>query len=151
MRKPRRNASAVIAMNGNQPPPRKNQTPKAIIAMPIARFSRCWPAKTTGALLMRPDSLPNAITEPENVIAPMNVPMKSSSLLPIGMGSARPSAVGLLTAAIAMRTAARPTSECIAATSSGICVICTRRATTAPIAPPTTMPTRIIHTLPVVE
>ena len=44
---------------------------------------------------------------------------------------------GLWIAAIAISTAAMPTSECIAATSSGICVICTRRATTAPIAPPT--------------
>ena len=39
---------------------------------------------------MRPDSLPNAITEPENVIAPMNVPMKSSSLLPGGIGVGKP-------------------------------------------------------------
>jgi len=32
-----------------------------------------------------------------------------------------------------------PTSECIAATNSGIWVISTRRATTAPIVPPITM------------
>jgi hypothetical protein len=43
----------------------------------------------------------------------------------------------LLTTAKAMRTAARPTSECIAATSSGICVISTRLATYQPITPPT--------------
>ena len=122
----------------------KNQMPNPSIAMPIARLTRCWPGNTTGALRMRPDSLPNAITDPENVSAPMNVPMKSSSLLPAGMGLARPSAVGLCTAATAISTAARPTSECMAATSSGICVICTRRATTPPITPPTAMPTRII-------
>ena len=52
-------------------------------------------------------------------------------------------AAGLLTAAMAMNTAARPTSECIAAISCGICVIWTRRATTAPIAPPITIATTI--------
>ncbi len=127
----------------------KNATPKPIIAMPMARLSQCWPGNTTGAeekgrkCLPSPASLPNAITEPENVIAPMNVPMKSSALWSPVIGECRPIASGLLTAAIAMNTAARPTSECMAATSSGICVICTRRATTAPIAPPTTIPARI--------
>ena len=87
---PSTNAMAVITMNGNQPPPRKNQTPKTTIAIASARFSMCWPANTTGALRMRPDSLPNAITEPENVIAPMNVPMKSSSLLPVGISAGSP-------------------------------------------------------------
>ena len=46
-------------------------------------------------------------------------------------------AVGLLTTAAAISTAARPTSECIAATSSGICVISTRLATNQPMRPPT--------------
>ena len=72
----------------------KNQMPNPNIAMPMTAFSRCWPANVTGALLMRPDNLPKAITDPENVIAPMKVPMKSSSLLPVGMGLARPMAVG---------------------------------------------------------
>ena len=101
--------------------------------------------------MIRPDSLPNAITDPEKVIAPMKVPMKSSSLLPVGISAGRPNDTGLLIAAIAISTAARPTSECIAATSSGICVICTRLATTAPMVPPTAMPTRIMPTLRVVE
>ena len=95
---------------------------------------------------MRPDSLPNAITEPENVMAPMNVPMKSSSMLRVGNGTSSPNDAGLLTVAIAISTAAMPTSEWNAATSSGICVICTRRAITAPTAPPIAMPTRIIAT-----
>ena len=34
--------------------------------------------------LYLPESLPNAITEPENVIAPTNVPMNSSTRLPYG-------------------------------------------------------------------
>ena len=121
----------------------QNQMPKPIIAMPIARLTKCWPPKVTGALRMRPDSLPKAITDPENVMAPMKVPMNSSSLCPNVIGTSSPIAAGLLTAATAMNTAARPTSECIAATSSGICVICTRRATIAPIVPPTAMPPRI--------
>ena len=41
--------------------------------------------------------------------------------------------MGVLTTAVAMSTAARPTSECIAATSSGICVISTRLAAYQPI------------------
>ena len=103
----------------------------------------CWPLNTIGALFILPESFPNAMTEPENVIAPTNVPMNSSSLLPSGIGSAIPSAAGLLTAAMAISTAAMPTSECIAATSSGICVICTRRATKAPMPPPMTRPRMI--------
>jgi hypothetical protein len=61
--------------------------------------------------------LPNAITEPEKVTAPMNVPMKSSTLCPSVIGTASAIAAGLLTAAMAIKTAARPTSECIAAMS----------------------------------
>ncbi len=104
----------------------------------------CWPLNTTGALensrncLPRPASLPKAITEPEKVIAPTNVPMNSSTRLPAGIGSCTPNAGGLLTTAMAMSTAAMPTSECIAATSSGICVISTRLATIQPTAPPMT-------------
>ena len=148
---PSRKASALMTMNGIQPPPRKNQMPKPIIAMAMARLTKCWPGNTTGAPLMRPDSLPNAITDPEKVIAPMNVPRKSSSLLPVGITAGNPNETGLLTAATAISTAARPTSEWNAATSSGICVICTRFAMTAPIAPPTAMPTRIIPTFLVFE
>jgi hypothetical protein len=82
-------------------------------------------------------SLPNAITEPENVIAPTKVPMNSSTRLPRGSGTGMLKASGLLTTAKAMSTAARPTSECIAATNSGICVISTRLATYQPMTPPT--------------
>jgi hypothetical protein len=51
--------------------------------------------------LYLPESLPNAITEPEKVMAPTNVPMKSSMRLPYGRkpgiglsGSTRPNADG---------------------------------------------------------
>ena len=90
-----------------------------------------------------PDSLPKAITEPEKVTAPTKVPMNSSSRLPNGSGVSRVAilkAQGSDTAAIAMHTAARPISECMAATSSGILVISTFFAAYAPIAPPTTTP-----------
>ena len=117
----------------------RSATPKPTITSDSSRLTRCWPLKTTGALensrnfLPRPASLPNAMTEPEKVIAPTNVPMNSSTRLPAGIGSAMLKARGLLTTATAMSTAARPTSECIAATSSGICVISTRLATNQPI------------------
>jgi hypothetical protein len=73
--------------------------------------------------------------------------MNNSSRLPLGMGEAIWKASGLCTTAIAISTAAMPTSECIAATSSGICVISTRLATVAPMIPPTTMPARMSHQL----
>jgi hypothetical protein len=79
------------------------------------------------------------MTEPEKVIAPTKVPMKSSTRAPAGSGSPSPKAAGSLTTAQAMSTAAIPTSECMAATSSGICVIWTRRATSVPRMPPTAM------------
>jgi hypothetical protein len=47
-----------------------------------------------------------------------------------------------------MKTAARPTSECIAATSCGISVICTRCATFQPAAPPSPSNTSATNQLP---
>ena len=83
-----------------------------------------------------PDSLPNAMTEPLKVIAPMAAPRNSSSRLPVGIGSplGRPcsSAEGSSTAATAMKTAARPIMLWKNATSSGILVISTVRARQAP-------------------
>ena len=57
-----------------------------------ARLTRCCPLKVTGALektvhaLPSPASLPKAITDPENVMAPTSVPMNSSTRLPSGIG-----------------------------------------------------------------
>jgi len=88
--------------------------------------------------------LPNAITLPENVIAPTKLPMKSSTRLPTGIASlprTMLNAAGSATAAIAMNTAASPIIECMKATISGILVIGTRRAIVVPTAPPTTRPT----------
>ena len=90
--------------------------------------------------LYLPESLPKAMTEPEKVIAPINVPMNNSIRFPIGSGTGILNASGSETAAIAIHTAARPIMLCINATSSGIFVISTRLAITAPIPPPTTSP-----------
>ena len=110
----------------------------------------CWPGNVTGAPWNRrnlylPDSLPNAITEPEKVIAPTNVPMNSSRRLPRGIGcpaATIPNAFGSATAATAIHTAAKPIMLCMKATSSGIFVISTRLAMMAPAPPPITKPAR---------
>ncbi len=100
---PSTNAIAAITMNGVHWASfgaRKNAIPKPIITIASTRLSRCWPLNTTGALekrrnfFPRPASLPKAITEPENVIAPTKVPMKSSRRLPVGSGSGRLNAAG---------------------------------------------------------
>ena len=119
-----------------------------MMAMATTRLMMCWPGKLTGAPWNRrnlylPASLPKAITEPEKVTAPTKVPMNSSRRLPKGSGVSRVAiwkAQGSDTAATAMQTAARPISECMAATSSGILVISTFFAAKAPMAPPTTTP-----------
>jgi hypothetical protein len=59
------------------------------MTMASSRLTKCCPLNTTGALENRrafsePGSLPNAITDPENVIAPTNVPMNNSTRLPAG-------------------------------------------------------------------
>jgi hypothetical protein len=149
---PSTKASTVMMMNGVQagttPSAKQNTRPSAMMAIATTRLTMCWPGKLTGAPWNRrnlylPDSLPKAITDPENVSAPTKVPMNSSSRLPNGSAVSRVAmlkAQGSDTAAIAMQTAARPISECIAATSSGIFVISTFFAAKVPIAPPTTTP-----------
>ena len=97
IRTPSTNAIAVMTMYGVHllsSADRKNQMPDAIIATASSRFTQCCPGNTTDALRIFPDSLPNAITDPENVMAPMNVPMNSSSLLPVGIGTGRLNAAG---------------------------------------------------------
>ena len=87
------------------------------------------------------------MTEPEKVIAPINVPTKSSNRLPPGMSpltNSIPNAVGSATAATAMNTADIPIIECMNATSSGILVISTRLAINAPSPPPTTIPPKTL-------
>src|SRR3984885_3453872 len=103
---PSANAMTVMMMNGSHAWVRKKMIPKPTIAIASSRLIRCWPEYTTGAPwnsrnLYLPDSLPNAITEPENVSAPTNVPINSSMRLPYGRkpgtglsGSTSPNADG---------------------------------------------------------
>ena len=102
---PSRNAIAVITMNGvhcASGAAVKNMMPDAIITTASVRLTKCCPLNTTGALekrrlyLPRPASLPNAMTDPENVIAPMKVPTNSSRRLPRGIGNSTPKAAGSL-------------------------------------------------------
>ncbi len=58
-------------------------------------------------------------------------------------GVPMPNASGAFSAPAATNTAARPTSEWNAATSCGSAVIWMRRAITAPMLPPMTMPSTI--------
>ena len=93
-----------------------------------------------------PESLPKAITDPLKVIAPIAAPNASSSRLPPGIGSPMRSTIanacGSETAETAMKTAARPIMLCMNATSSGILVISTRCAITAPSEPPASRPSK---------
>ena len=90
-------------------------------------------------------SLANAISEPEKVIAPIARPSDISIRLSVWMapGMPMPNACGAFSADAATNTAARPTSEWNAATSCGSAVILMRSATTVPMLPPITMPSRI--------
>src|SRR5579862_5325035 len=98
----------------------------------------CRPGSVIGAPLMRPESFRNAIMEPVNVTAPMATPSDISIRLWPWMAPSTPmpNAAGAYSAPAATSTAAMPTSEWNAATSSGIEVIGTRRAITAPTPPP---------------
>src|SRR6202045_2174519 len=114
---------------------------------PSAMLMTCRPGSVIGAPLMRPESFRNAITEPVNVTAPMATPSHISIRLWPWMAPSTPmpKAAGAYSAPAATSTAAMPTSEWNAATSSGIEVIGTRRAITAPIEPPIATP-RITNT-----
>src|SRR5580692_8713249 len=105
---------------------------------PSAILMTCRPGSVIGAPLMRPESFRNAIMEPVNVMAPMATPSDISiRLWPwIAPSTPMPNAAGAYSAPAATSTAAMPTSEWKAATSSGIDVIGTRRAITAPMPPP---------------
>ena len=146
---PSTNDKASIARNAFQLPVNMNTAPRPSVSKPSTRLTMCCPAKTTGAPwnkrnLKLPDNLPNAITEPLKVIAPMAAPRNNSNRLPTGISSVPvpgpviPNAAGSTTAATAMNTAAKPIMLCMKATSSGILVISTRWAMTVPAPPPTT-------------
>ena len=131
---PSTKATAHIARKAAWLSVKKYTTPPATIKIASTKFSMCWPEKVTGLPLTLPDNLPKAMIEAVKVIAPMNAPIKSSIFC-----APEWSCAGLITAAIAISTADRPTKECIKATSSGILVICTRLAAIEPMIAPATM------------
>ena len=109
-------------------------TPSQTQARSIAKLSRCRPGRSSGLLPITPCSLPQAITDPVNVSAPMNTPMKVSMSWIV---CSAPTSVlaGCSLLLIPTSTAAAPTKLCRIATSCGIAVIETRVATTAPMSP----------------
>ena len=116
------------------------------IAANVPRFMMWRSGKRIGAPDILPASFRNAMTDPENVMAPMAMPKPISTRL---IGLIRPSspkipnAAGLRNAAAATSTAAMPTSEWNAATSCGISVMAILRAVTQPMPPPIAMAPRI--------
>ena len=108
-----------------------------------ARLMRWRSGRMIGLPDILPDSFKKAMTEPVKVMAPMATPSDISMRLAkwTAPGSPMPNALGAYSAAAATNTAARPTSEWKAATSSGMAVMAMRRAVTAPTRPPTPRPT----------
>ncbi len=103
-------------------------------------FDDAGPGSTSGAPLMRPDSLGKAMIEPVNVDGADGDAERHFNQ---AAGSVMAPRVPMSKADRRERrprpprsTAAMPTSEWNAATSCGIAVIWTRRAITAPTAPP---------------
>ena len=141
-----RTRCAVMTMNGSHclsGRPGRSQTPKPIIAMREREVEQVLALEHHRGAGEQPELLaqPGELAERDHRAgegdrADEGADEELELVAASGSASGRPNAAGLLTTAIAISTAAMPTSECIAATSSGICVICTRRATTAPIAPP---------------
>ena len=108
--------------------------------MRINAFKKCCPLKVIGAPDIIPCSFKKAIIDPEKVIAPTAAPIDisiklASFILP---GVPRLNASGLMNAATATNTAAKPTKLWNPATSSGIAVMGILKAINEPIAPPTT-------------
>ena len=75
---PNSSAITVISSSGSMPAETScactNCTPNQITASRPARLSQCRPGSSIGLPPILPDSLPNAITEPENVTAPIRMP-----------------------------------------------------------------------------
>ena len=84
---------------------------KQAIKIPINPFNICWPLNTIGEPDMIPCNFKNAITDPENVIAPIEAPNDISIKLAVLILPTVPklNTSGLRKADIATKTAARPT------------------------------------------
>ncbi|CUI00331.1 hypothetical protein PHA8399_02460 [Leisingera aquaemixtae] len=139
-------AASVISTRGRKPPVLKYQIRQMKERPAALAFSMWPPGSLVAAEVTLPASLPKAITEPVKVIAPMKMPRKSSTrkkaisagvFLAMSLAKVPRSSVLAADATFPIskwamkptKTAARPTSECIAATSCGISVICTFLAT----------------------
>ena len=59
--------------------------PISIIKDIKSKLNKCWNLKIIGADLNKPESLPNAITDPLNVIAPIIEPRANSTLFATGI------------------------------------------------------------------
>ena len=77
----------------------------------IMAFKGCWPLNVIGDPDIIPCNFKKAIIDPENVMAPTAAPMDISIKLPSLMfpGKPRLKAVGFKKAAMATKTAAKPT------------------------------------------
>ena len=75
---PNKSAIALININGIRPcwmvVAWTNWYPNQTTSNSPTRFSPCRAGSNIGLPLMRPDNLPNAITEPDNVTAPISTP-----------------------------------------------------------------------------
>ncbi len=135
-------ASAVITRIQTRPAPSSaiaNGTPRPTIARATIALSRWRPGKRSGLPLSEPRSFAQAITDPVKVIAPTATPTQISTRCTTR--SAPTSACSPICTYEPMptSTAARPTKLCRTATSSGMPVISTRLASTAPMPPPIAM------------
>ena len=76
---PNSSAITVITINGIVPAATScawtKAPPNQITASRPARFSQCRAGSSSGLPPIFPDSLPKAMIEPENVMAPMKMPM----------------------------------------------------------------------------
>jgi hypothetical protein len=77
---PNSSAITVITSSGSMPDldvvrACRNSRPNQTTTSRPARFIQCRPGSSSGLPPILPDSLPNAITEPENVTAPIRMPM----------------------------------------------------------------------------
>ena len=108
-------------------------------------FTNCWPGYVIGRPPISSCSFANATIEPENEIAPISaestIASEMSTFGAPGSGRIR------CTSASAISAAAPPPTPLNSATICGIAVIFTRRAATAPKAPPISIPTAIAHQL----
>jgi len=112
---PMRNVAANSAqiIQGSVPPDFIIMPIKTAITRASTILMRCLAGNMIGAPLIFPLSFAKAMTEPENVIAPIAAPRPSSSNEPalIRPSDKIPKSPGLKKAATATRTAAKPTSD----------------------------------------